>query len=297
MQKSKLISSLVVAAGLFLMVQPVKASPVVYIQSLPGYINYTDFKLSCTTNGSVAQFFSKKDGGSYTAFGSSIDLNASPCTVQVTGLQFGSEGKFWFKVDVDGVESETSVTLDTTGIGGVFDFGKERSNGNTTYKVHWRNPLDSDYKKVFIYRGTEAGFDANDSHKVSEASGNPGDTMSWEDNGLDATKEYFYVIRAIDRAGNASGLVGDAGATTQVLGATASPNAKVTVLPKEKAKGSILGTEVVTTTASASPEVVTQAVNTNPGILKWILTHKVMAGEVALVLLLAAFSLFRYKNK
>jgi hypothetical protein len=300
MLKNKLISSFVVAAGLFLMAQPVKASPVVYIQSLPGYINYTDFKLSCTSNGSTAQFYSKKDGGSYTAFGPSINLATDPCLVQVNGSQFGSEGKFWFEVVVDGVSTpngETSTTLDTTAPGAVSDFGKDRTNGGTTYHIHWKNPSDTDYAKVFIYRGTEAGFNADDSHKIADAGGNPSDTMSWDDNGLDANKDYFYMIRALDKAGNSSSLVGDAGitTTTQVLGATAAPVAKkVTILPKEKATGSVLGT-VASPVASATPEV-TQSVNTNPGVFKWILTHKKISLGVVLVLIVIVYLLSKKRK-
>jgi hypothetical protein len=300
MLKNKLIGSFIVAAGLFLMAQPVKASPVVYIQSLPGYINYTDFKLACTTNGGTAQFYSKKDGGSYTAFGSSIDLTTSPCSVQVTGAEFGSEGKFWFEVVVDGTSSETSTTLDTTAPGTVSDFGKERMSGGTTYHVHWKNPIDTDYTKVFIYRGTEAGFNADDSHKVADAAGMPGDTMSWDNNGLDTTKDYFYMIRARDHAGNSSSLTGDAGVTIQVLGASTAPAAKKTtttvVLPKETGTGSVLGT-TATPSASATPVVATQGVNTNPGVFKWVLTHKKISGGVALVLLAAAYGLYRFSKK
>lgn len=283
--------------GLFVLVNAVKAAPVVYIQSLPGYINYTDFKLSCTSNGNTAQFYSKKDGGSYTAFGPSIDLAANPCLVQVNGSQFGSEGKFWFEVVVDGISSETSVTLDTTAPSAVSDFGKDRTNGGTTYHIHWKNPSDTDYSKVFIYRGTEAGFEADDSHKIADAGGNPSDTMSWDDNGLDQNQNYFYMIRALDKAGNSSSLVGDAGITTntQVLGASAAPVAKkVTILPKEKATGSVLGT-VASPVASATPEI-TQPINTNPGAIKWILTHKKISGVVVLVLLAAAYGIYHFKK-
>jgi hypothetical protein len=301
MLKNKLISSLIIAAGLFLMAQPIKASPVVYIQSLPGYINYTDFKLSCTSDGSTAQFYSKKDGGDYAAFGPSINLAVNPCLVQVTGLQFGSEGKFWFQVIVDGVSTETSVTLDTTAPDKVSDFGKDRSNGGVTYKIYWKNPTNTDYARVFIYRGIEAGFNADDSHKVAEAGGNPGDTMSWDDSGLDSNKDYFYVIRALDKANNASDMVGDRGPDTyvQVLGASASPAAKKTTtvaLPKEKGTGSVLGTEE-TPAGSASPEISAESLNTNPGVFKWILTHKKISGGVLLVLLVAAYGIYRFKKR
>ena len=218
MQKTRLVNwligYLVGLVGLVAFATPAKAATVVKIQTLPGYINYTDFKLSCTTDGATAQFYSKKDGGSYTAFGPLIDLTnpSNSCQVQVTGTQFGSEGKFWFKVSIDGDLSETtntqtSTTLDTTAPSAPSDFGKARSNGNATYTLSWKNPTDTDFVKVFIYRSVTAGFNADNSNKVAEIGGNPGDTQNWTDNGLDPTKEYYYYARAIDHANNASGLV------------------------------------------------------------------------------------------
>jgi len=283
--------------ALFLFATPVKAANV-SITQLPGYINYTDFKLSCSAlNGTTAQFYSKKDGGSYTSFGSSINLTTSPCQVQVTGSQFGSEGKFWFKVSTDVGESETSTTLDTTGPSAVSDYGKERMNGNTMYKIHWKNPLDSDYVKVFIYRGEAGGFEADNSHKVAEMGGNPGDTMSWDDGGLDPNKEYFYAIRAIDHANNSSSLTGDVTTTTtttttggSVAGASTGAGG-VTTLPVEE--GQVLGDEEATSApeAASTENIIDQ--------LKEGLTpiQKVGAGVGVLVLLVLAYLLFfRRKN-
>jgi hypothetical protein len=243
---------------LFLFVTPVNAANV-SITQLPGYINYTDFKLSCSALGaSSAQFSSRKDDGGYTNFGPSIDLNTTACQVQVTGTQFGSEGKFWFKVTLnDGSFAETSTTLDTTAPGGISDFGKDRVGGGTTYKLHWKNPSESDYQRVFIYRGTEPGFEANGDHKIAEAGGAPSDTMTWDDGGLDPTKEYYYVIRALDRANNSSGLAGDAQITSttstttggSVAGA-ATGAGRVTTLPVEE--GQVLGEDLETPAPEAA---------------------------------------------
>lgn len=304
MQKIKIALSLLISSIFGLVfAAPAFAASVVQIQSLPGYINYTDFKLSCTTNGGSAQFYSKKDGGSYTAFGPAIDLTVNPCQVQVTGTQFGSEGKFWFEVIVDGTPSETSTTLDTTAPGGVSDFGKERMNAGTTYHVHWKNPLDTDFVKVFIYRGTEAGFSADDSHKVAEVGGNPGDTQSWDNGSLDPTKEYFYVIRALDHAGNSSGLVGDQGPTTTVTtNATPKPgisgNGQVTVLPNESGTGSVLGTAVSPSPkATLAPTEAQTPQTSTGGLLNWILGHKKTSLGVLIALLLGGYGLYYFQKR
>lgn len=308
MQKIKLIVALLIVNCLLLIApKTVSAATIVQIQSLPGYINYTDFKLSCTTDGGTAQFYSKKDGGSYTPFGPSITLSTStPCQVQVTGAQFGSEGKFWFEVIVDGGpasninNNETSTTLDTTAPGAPSDFGKARSNGDTTYTITWKNPSDTDFVKVFIYRSTTTGFNADNSNKVAEIGGNPGDTQTWTDNGLDPTKQYYYYARAIDHANNGSGLVGDSSTTTVTstpkpgTAGAGTTGGAVTQLPKEQATGgSVLGTEASPT---ASPEV-TGAINTNPGLLKWILGHKKISLGVALVLGLLGYGLYTLSKR
>ena len=302
MQKNKFLIGIFVYLVISLFaVSPAYAAPIVQIQTLPDYINHTDFKLSCTSNGSTAQFYSRKDSGSYTAFGPAINLAADQCQVQVNGGQFGSEGKFWFEVIVDGVPSETSTTLDTSAPGNVGEFSKERLGGGTVYRIHWKNPPESDYQRVFIYRGLEEGFES-DGKKIAEAGGNPGDTMTWDDGGLDPTKEYYYYVRAVDRANNASGLIGDQGASSTVT-ASGSPAGRVTTLPNENGTtgtGSILGAETNqdASSPSASPETLSEdSVNTSPGVLKWILTHKKISGGIALILLAIAYRLYRAGKK
>jgi hypothetical protein len=71
-------------------------------------------------------------------------------------------------------------------------------------------------------------------------------------------KDYFYALRAVDKAGNASGVVGDGGITTTVQGTPTpggSTTGNVNLLPKENTGGSsgqILGGE--TESAQPTPE-------------------------------------------
>jgi len=296
MQKIKIITGLLVTL-LLIWVKPTYASSVAITQ-LPGYINYTDFKLSCSALGATAQFSSRKDSEGYTNFGSLIDLTTTPCQVQVTGSQFGSEGKFWFKVTLnDGSPAETSTTLDTTATSAVSDFGKERLNSDTTYKVHWKNPLESDFVRVFIYRGEAAGFEADNSHKVAEMGGNPGDTMTWDNGGLDAGKEYYYAIRALDHANNSSSLVGDAGITTttttgttgSVLGTSTAGSGKVVQLPEEQ----ILGSKATPTGSPVAASDIAEEGPASGGIFNWIFTHKKITLGVFLALGLSWYFLRR----
>jgi hypothetical protein len=305
MLKNKIIVSLFGSIFIWLLaVVPAKASIIVSIQSLPDYVNTNTFKLSCTSNGSSAQFYVSKHGGSYITFGSIIDLAVNPCVVQVTSSQLDEQTDYKFKVIVDGTESpETSTIYDASGPSPVSGYSKERI-GDGKYKLHYHTPSDGDFSKVLIYRGETGDFSADGGHQIAEVLCGANSDMTYEDSfSPDASKTYYYNIRALDKANNSSGLTGDGGATTYVttvLGASASPVAKkttVTVLPKEKSSGSVLGTEA-TPEASATPEVISESVvDTNPGAIKWVLTHKKISLGVVLVLLAAAYGTYLFIKK
>ena len=236
----KIIASL---AFILFLARPAYATvPQVTIAQLPAYVTVDHFKLSCTAlGGTTAQFFYRKDDwASFTSFGPSIDLTTTPCLVELTSSQIDSQTKYFFRVEINGgvASSETSTIYDVSGPDSVRDYSKDKV-GPTTYRIHWTNPGNSDFYQVFIYRGEASDFSANDSAKVTGIAGAPNANMSWDDNGVSSDKTYYYIIRALDKAGNSSGLVGDS-QTTFVLGTTA-PSAgqagQVQVLPKEKAVG------------------------------------------------------------
>lgn len=236
-----LISYLV---GLAILAEPVSAVVVVDIVDLPEYITTNNFKLSCTAlGGSPAQFSFKKEGGSYTDFGPVIDLTITPCQVLVTSTQIDEQTKYYFKVTVDGVSDETSTFYDISGPSPVSNYYKDQA-GTGFYKLHWKNPGDSDFSKVIIYRGETADFSADGSHSIAEVAGGANSDMTYDEHPPDPNKTFFYALRALDKAGNSSSLVGDAGTT--VLGtstqATAVPgtSSKVVSLPKEETQGEVL---------------------------------------------------------
>jgi hypothetical protein len=245
----RLMAKIAAAAGLVLLTASTAYAASVSIAQLPEYVRVDHFKLSCTAlDGNEAKFFYKKDGGSYSSFGPAINLNTTSCLVDVTSSQIGSEGKYFFKVEVDsGSPFETSTTYDVSGPDNVRDYSKDKT-GPTSYRIHWTNPGNSDFYQVFIYRGETSDFSANDDKKVTGIVGPTDTNMSWDDAGLDPNKTYYYIIRALDKAGNSSGLVGDAGtviSTTTVTtqGATGTGQggeSTVTSLPQEEAQGEVL---------------------------------------------------------
>ena len=301
MQKIKIATSLLLGSLFSLLwAVPVYAASV-SIVSLPEYVTVDHFKLSCTAlGGSNAQFSFKKDGGSYSNLGSSIDLTSSQCLVDVTSAQIDSQAKYFFKVNVNGEERETSTTYDVSGPSAVRDYGKEKI-GNTTYRIRWTNPGESDFAQVIIYRGEAPDFSANDSTKIAQVGGAPDAQKEYIDNGVSPDKTYYYIIRALDKAGNSSSLVGDT-TTTTVLGTSTTATGgqggegTVRVLPtEEEPEGEVLKESTEQAPAEeAGPvkEAVDEAVtriSTNR-TLTW-------AAIAAFALGLLSFFFFRRRNR
>jgi hypothetical protein len=126
--------------------------------------------------------------------------------------------------------------------------------------------------------------------------------MTYEDH-VGNTENRYYLIRAIDKAGNSSGLNGDGGGIITTVSQTTTPstNGKVSILPAV-GQGSVLGSEA---SPSPSPVVIeptlanriTELGNKSPQPFKWILTHKKASFAIALLLIGIAFSLYRYSKK
>lgn len=302
MQKIKLTAIFLFAYSLIRLFMPsmAYATPLVYIQQLPSYINVNSFNLSCTSNGTSAQFYVSKNGGVQTSFGPAINLSTTQCLVPVTSSEVNDQTNYTFTVTVDGVSSSTSTFFDNSGPSGVSGYYKERVNDGK-YKLHWRNPGDSDFDKVVIYRGESADFSADNGHEIARVSGGSNSDMTYDDNfSPDANKTYFYAIRALDHAGNSSSLVGDGGTTTTsatpkagVLGASTKSAGKVTSLPKE---GSVLGTEASpTATPVSAPDQTEQSGNV--GATNWVMTHKKISLAILLILIAIGYGFYQFSKK
>lgn len=296
MQKTKAIIGLIgaVVIGLFV-VRPVSAS-VLAIQSLPSYITTNNFKLSCTSDGGSVQFSYNKNGGGWINFGSAIDTDTNPCVIQVDSSVVNDQTSYVFAAN--GVQSN-STFYDISGPSPVSGYYKERTSDGS-YKLHWKNPGDSDFDKVVIYRGDTVDFSADSSHEIARVSGGSNADMTYDDNFTpDSSKTYFYAIRALDHAGNSSSLVGDGSTTTTTTTTTATPKAgggKVTVLPKEQGTGSVLGTETTPTAqpeASQTPQASAGAFN----LFTWIMGHKkISLGVLIIIALLGYYALKARKD-
>jgi hypothetical protein len=299
MRKGNLLSILIAGLMLIGFATPVRAN-FLAIQSLPGYINSNDFILSCTSDATSVNFYVSKNGGAATLF-ATVNPKTSPCEAHVTGTQVNDQTDYKFIVS-DGTYTKSTTTIyDTSGPSPVSDYHKDGLSDG--YNLHWTNPSDGDFSRVIIYRGDTLDFSADSSHEIATVPGGGGSPMTYADhNG----PNWYYDIRAVDKAGNSSSLVGDATGITTTIVTTPTPGAsssEVIILPKEAGQGSVLGTEETpspTPAATIQPGVVggiNQFAQTTPEPFKWILTHKKISLGILIVLAAAGYGAYYFTRK
>ena len=209
----------------------------VYSVDMPGYINYDPFKISYTAiqaeDKSVHTIgYLAKEGGSWLKVGESDKLTD---TFSIDGGILSGDGvyKIYFSSN-DGTinvlsSPEEKFTIDRQAPGPVSDYEKERKD-TLVYRLCWRNPDEEDFNRVIIYRSDKKEFQADSSTQIAEVGGTKNEDKCY-DNGIPENKDYYYVMRVVDHAGNISGVVGDSEVTTtststsNVLGAEATPSA------------------------------------------------------------------------
>lgn len=300
MQIIKKMSALIIAGvASLLLALPVRAdvAHILSIQKLPSYINKDTFKLSCTSNGEHAQFYVSKNGGADTAFGPSINLSTTPCQVDVTGSQINEEKTYKFTVKLNTGESDsTTVVFDKSGPDPVGGFYKDGLSDG--YRLHYHTPSNEDFSRVMIYRGDVQGFEADSSHEIATVTCSRNSDMTYEDH---SGPNKYYLIRAIDKAGNSSGLTGDGGKTTTVESTATPTSGKVVILPSI-GQGSVLGEEA---TPTPTPEFTSENdfvdkinafANKTPEPFKWILTHKKITLGLIVIAGLLIWRFRQYRN-
>lgn len=254
----RLVAAISATALLILTAGQVHAvTTTVSITELPEYTRKDTFNISYSAladdpSSISAQFYYKKDGGIYSAFGSA--QTGSSGKIQVTSSQINEQTKYFFKVEVTSSNGsagdETSVTFDNSDPDPVSGYSKQKVAPGY-YKLTWRNPNNSDFSRVFIYRSENTEFTADGNTKIAERGGAPDQEMSFEDIGLDTGKDYYYALRAIDDAGNPSGIVADPevsaqpgaveGASTEVGAGTGS---EFLIMPQQESEqGEVFGEE------------------------------------------------------
>lgn len=256
MFKKALFTIVFILTGVFFRNEAWAANLEVRISGLPEYENTTAFKLSYSAlqiDGKPisAQFYYQKEGDVWKSLGGA--LSGETGSVSTDWTYIGSEGKYNFKViaesNGESVESQTQTTINWNAPSAPRDYSKERVNDNT-YRLKWKTPIDDDFQSVIVYRSKEQNFTADSGTEVVRVGGGKDTNITWEDTGLEINRDYYYALRTLDFAGNASYLAGDGGTVTTIVtyptGTTqgAGSVGNVTQLPKEKSGGSVLGEEI-----------------------------------------------------
>ncbi|MGB9911261.1 MAG: SdrD B-like domain-containing protein [Microgenomates group bacterium] len=296
----KIIKVLILGLGiLFTVTQNAQTAVKVSITDLPERINKYEFKVYYTvldiseTPSYNVQGWMRKEGEGWKQF--DITKNEPSGYFQTKSEYFSGEGKYYFKVIGNGVESNIEeVIIDFSSPDAPRDYRKERLS-STEYKLYWRNPSNSDFEKVLVYRSEVRNFTADSSTLVGQRGGSPDQEMDFVDCCLIPNKEYYYALRAIDKAGNASSLVGDGGSTYYIeVTPTPSETSKVEevkILPKEEKKGEILGEEA---TSPGEEKASLEEKTTEESIINKVTKNKkilLLGGGIILIILGGTFFL------
>lgn len=152
----------------------------------------------------------KKEGSGYQTIGIYTEHSRK---ISVDSSRIDEDKKYHFKATACDNENncasdETFTTIDTTSPPKPENYSKEKYEQG--YKVKWHNPNSNDIYRVYIYRSENKDYDANDSTKIAEIGVAKNTDTTWINSPVpDPSKDYYYALRSVDKAGNASDLVGD----------------------------------------------------------------------------------------
>jgi hypothetical protein len=198
----------------------------------------------------VTCFVKKPNTSSFTTFGAvhtSVKAEGDNGNCQVDSSVMNEQGDYEFKVSaVSGSDSEESLTVtvkyDTSGPGTPNYFSKEHpSLCRWIIKFHTADDAGAT-TKVEIYSSDQKTFDTNNGTRVGTVNiGSNQDGSFTHDRGDSCDREWYYVIRAFDAAGNQSDYRGD----EVVISLTSSTSTTSTApaLVVATGNGNVLGKE------------------------------------------------------
>jgi len=196
----------------------------------------------------------------YVAFGTPAVFpnggNTGVCSI--TSSILSAKGDYSFQVIATaGINQATDVeplSFNTEGPGDPREYSKTRANF-CDYKISFKTADDGKTAKIEVYRSENTSFTADNGTKVSTIGIGPNTSGYSITTPPDCNKEYYFVIRAFDTAGNGSNLVGDSvvkvTTTTSSTSTTTSTTTGVTNAPEVQEgavtvvnlPGSVLGEE------------------------------------------------------
>lgn len=170
---------------------------------------------------------------SYTTFATSqlkVGGNSGVCNYPLT-----NQGEYFFQVRTVTASATTtsntvSVVYQTNNPDRIENFSQSRADG-CGYHIKFKTPGDNRVTKIEIYRSDKREFSTGEANKVHERAVTTNQEVEFTDTTAECGKDFYYAVRTLDGAGNASDLVGQAPsvASATVMVATPTPAATVAV--------------------------------------------------------------------
>lgn len=200
----------------------------------------------------------------FTQFGTDISLtaggNANHCSLSSV---LTNEGSYQLKVvafaGADSTESILSLDYKTSGPSTPIDYRKEHPN-NCDYTIHFKTADDGGKTaKVEVYRSDSTSFNLDSGSFVTAVNIGSNQEHDLTNSVPDCSKNYYYVLRAFDNAGNGSGTTGDSVVKIVTSTTTTTSNSSTTsqgAIPVTNATiaPETSGTETITAVPTLSPE-------------------------------------------
>ncbi len=268
---------------LFSLVAPVLANgdttaPAVDIVNLPSLMNKTEFVISYTAldSGSGLKdvvFAYHREGQPWENL-TTLTTNSGKFNINAT--QIIQDTKYFFSAtacDNSGncAADYTENTIDRIAPPKPENFAKDKTTDNN-YRIRWHNSDSDDLYQVYVYRSNQAGFTADSSSQVGTINVTKNTDSEWNNAVPQDGKIYYYILRSLDKAGNASDAVGDIQVTSTTTSTVTTAPTGQPVTGQETLQGkklvltaqppTILGEE---TTATQPAETIQVLPTATPG--------------------------------
>jgi hypothetical protein len=206
--------------------------------------------------------------------------NTDYCNVDSSILS--TAGTYKFMVKANSVSSNVvSVDYNSSGPATPGNYSKDKIN-SCDYRIKYKTADDGKTVKVELFRSDSKSITVDSGSRVATQNIGPNQDGEFVVGAPECTKEYYFVIRAVDSYGNVSGTTGDdfskvtiegtttstgntaqsalvVGSDSQVSGGATSESSTVTPTPSTE----------VSPTAAPTPEVL-GAKSSKLGNLKWL---------------------------
>jgi len=276
-------------------------------------LTFVALEVGGTSNIAVSCYKKSPSDGSYVKF-QDISLipggNTDYC--DVTSSILNTSGTYSFYVKANGQDSNiVSVDFNTSGPSTPHSYSKEKIN-DCDYKIKFKTANDGRTEKVELFRSDTNSISLDSSSRVAS----PAIAPNTEGEIINSTpvcgKEYFYVLRAVDNYGNASGTTGDSFTTT--TSSTSTTSTTVSSEPGTAETGGALlasSSQVAEETSSTtteeesqeevSPTQAEETINVDPGSAEVLGTETSKKFDLRWLLLVLAviggYFFFRSKKR